>query len=276
MSDIEEGVSRHYSAYDVLPRIRAGLQAMGRDPDHVEPGDLKLVDEFHIGGAEATAALLSELEIKPGMDVLDIGCGIGGPARTIALEKKANVTGVDLTPDFVEAASTLSSMAGMGDRVVFRVGSALDLPFADASFDFATLLHVGMNIADKPKLFQEAHRVLRPAGVFAVYEVMRTGDGALAFPVPWAERKELSALAAPDAYRDAAAKAGFRLDGETDRRPMALDFFDRIRAQAAGAKPSPLGLHLLMGPTVGQKMANMIDAIKAGTIAPVQMIFRKA
>lgn len=276
MGNLEEGVARHYSAYEVLPRIRAGLQAMGRDPDHIDPGDLKLVDEFHIGGAGATAALLSDLDIRPGMDVLDIGCGIGGPARTIALEKKANVTGLDLTPAFVEAAITLSRMAGMGDRVQFRVGSALDLPFADASFDLATLLHVGMNIADKPKLFREAHRVLRPNGVFAVYEVARTGDGALSFPVPWAESEDLSALATPDAYRDAAAGAGFRLDRETDRRSMALDFFDRIRAEAAGATPSPLGLHLLMGPTIGQKMANMIDAIKNGTIAPVQMIFRKA
>ena len=276
MSDIEEGVSRHYSAYDVLPRIRAGLQAMGRDPDNIEPGDLRPVDEFHIGGAEATAALLSDLDIRPGADVLDIGCGIGGPARTIAQQKRANVTGVDLTPAFVETAITLSRMAGMGDQVRFSVGSALALPFADASFDVATLLHVGMNIPDKPKLFEEAHRVLRPTGVFAVYEVMRAGDGSLSFPVPWAEREELSALAGPDIYRDAAARAGFRLDRETDRRGMALDFFDRIRSQASAATPSPLGLHLLMGPTVGQKMTNMIAAIKEGTIAPVQMIFRKA
>ena len=276
MSDIEEGVSRHYSAYDVLPRIRAGLQAMGRDPDRVEPDELKLVDEFHIGGAEATAALLSDLDIRPGADVLDIGCGIGGPARTMALRNGAVVTGVDLTPGFVETAITLSRMAGMGDRVRFEAGSALALPFADGSFDFATLLHVGMNIADKPKLFQEAYRVLRPTGVLAVYDVMRSGEGKLSFPVPWAEREELSALATPDSYRDAAAGAGFRLDRETDRRGMALDFFDRIRSQAAAATPSPLGLHLLMGPTVGQKMTNMIEAIKAGTIAPVQMIFRKA
>jgi len=276
MSDIEEGVSRHYSAYDVLPRIRAGLQAMGRDPDRVEPDELKLVDEFHIGGAEATAALLSDLDIRPGADVLDIGCGIGGPARTMALRNGAVVTGVDLTPGFVETAITLSRMAGMGDRVRFEAGSALALPFADGSFDFATLLHVGMNIADKPKLFQEAYRVLRPTGVLAVYDVMRSGEGKLSFPVPWAEREELSALATPDSYRDAAAGAGFRLDRETDRRGMALDFFDRIRSQAAAPIPSPLGLHLLMGPTVGQKMTNMIEAIKAGTIAPVQMIFRKA
>lgn len=276
MTDIEEGVSRHYSAYDVLPRIRAGLQAMGRDPDHIEAGDLKQVDEFHIGGADATAGLLGELDIKPGAEVLDIGCGIGGPARMIALETGARVTGVDLTPAFIDAAQKLSGMAGMGDRVVFRVGSALHLPFEDVSFDVATLLHVGMNIPDKAKLFREAYRVVRPGGTFAVYEVMRTGEGSVSFPVPWAERAEISALAEPQAYRKAAADAGFELRSEQDRRPMALAFFERIRAQAASAAPAPLGLHLLMGPTIGQKMANMIDAIKAGAIAPVQMIFRKA
>jgi SAM-dependent methyltransferase len=276
MSSLEEGVSQHYAAYDVLPRIRAGLQALGLDPDKVQPADLKSVDEFHIGGAEATAALLSRLDIKPGMDVLDIGCGIGGPARTIALGTGARVTGVDLTPAFVVAATALSRMAGMSDRVVFKVGSATDLPFADASFDLATLLHVGMNVPDKPKLFKEAWRVLRPGAVFAVYEVMRTDTGVLSFPVPWAEREELSALEAPGIYRKAAADAGFALQDELDRRAVALDFFERVRSQAANAAPSPLGLHLLMGPTVGQKTANMIAAIKTGTIAPVQMIFRKA
>lgn len=276
MVSIEEGVARHYSAYDVLPRIRAGLQAMGLDPDNVRPDDLKQVDEFHIGGAEATATLISELGIETGMDVLDIGCGVGGPARMMALRTGAKVTGVDLTPAFVEAAATLSRMAGMGERIAFKVGSANDLPFDGATFDLATLLHVGMNIPDKAGLFREAHRVLRPGAVFAVYEVMRTGPGVLSFPVPWAEREELSALEPPETYRKAAADAGFKLAEEKDRRAVALDFFDRVRSQAASAEPNPLGLHLLMGPTVGQKTSNMISAIKAGTIAPVQMIFRKA
>jgi SAM-dependent methyltransferase len=275
MGDIEQGVAQHYAAYDVLARIRAGLQALGLDPDNIQPGDLKYVDEFHIGGAEATNALLSELDIGTGAEVLDIGCGIGGPARVMA-SRGARVTGLDLTPAFVEAATSLSRMAGMGDRVSFKVGSATDLPFADATFDFATLLHVGMNIPDKAGLFREAYRILRPGGVFAVYEVMRTGPGELSFPVPWAEREELSALETPDAYRKAAASAGFELREEKDRRSVALDFFDRVRSQASSASPSPLGLHLLMGPTVGQKTDNMISAIQAGTIAPVQMIFRKA
>lgn len=275
MTDIEHGVTEHYSAYDVLPRIRAGLQAMGHDPDRISPDVLKPVDEFHIGGGEATSALLGELDIRPDMDVLDIGCGIGGPARMIALRSGARVRGVDLTPQFVEAAQALSTMAGMTDRVSFTVASATALPFEDNSFDLATLLHVGMNIPDKARLFREAYRVLRSTGVFAVYDVMRTGEDRLGFPVPWAEREELSALEAPAVYRAAAKEAGFDLLDEQDRSSVALDFFARVRGQAASATPAPLGLHLLMGPTVGQKTANMIDAIRAGTIAPIQMIFRK-
>nr|WP_246206261.1 class I SAM-dependent methyltransferase [Propylenella binzhouense] len=274
---MESGVSRHYSAYDVLNRIRAALAEMGYAAGaRVPPEVLKPVDEFHIGGAQATADLLEHLEIGPGTEVLDIGSGIGGPARAVALRCGCHVTGVDLTPQFVETARALSEMSGVAERVRFEVGSATDLPLPDAGFDLALLLHVGMNIRDKAALFREAHRVLRPGGTFAVYDVMRTGAGELAFPVPWAETADLSALEPPEVYRGCAEAAGFALLREENRGAIALDFFARIRAQAADAAASPLGLHVLMGPNVAQKTANMVAAIGAGTIAPVQMIFRSA
>ena len=272
---IEPRVVDHYTSYDVLARIRAGLVAMGEDPDHIAPEVLGPVDEFHIGGAEATARLLGMLEVGPGMAVLDIGCGIGGPARAIARRTGAQVTGIDLTPGFIEAARALSLMSGMEDAVRFEVASATALPFDDASFDLATLLHVGMNIPDKEALFSEAARVLRPGGTFAIYDVMRVGTGDPAYPVPWAETADLSVLAAPEVYRAAAEKAGLRLHREEDRRAIALAFFERIGAAAGASTPPPLGLHLLMGPTVREKSANMVAAIRAGTIAPVEMIFHK-
>ena len=273
MSDIESGVSRHYAGYDVLARIRAGLSEMGLDPDRISPDVLKPVDEFHIGGGDATAALLEKLDIRPDTDVLDIGSGIGGPARMIAGRYRCRVTGVDLTPHFVETARALSAMCGMAESVRFEVGSAVALPLADQSFDLALLLHVGMNIPDKAALFRETRRVLRDGGTFAVYEVMRTGGGDLRFPVPWAETPDLSALEAPHAYRAAAEAAGFVLESEESRREIALDFFSRLQAQATGGTPPPLGLHNLMGPTVKEKVANMIAMVREGTIAPVQMIF---
>ena len=276
MHDIETGVSKHYASYDVLARIRTGLVEMGHDPDRIAPEVLKPVDEFHIGGAEATATLLEKLDIRTDMDVLDIGSGIGGPARMIAARYGCRVTGVDLTPHFVETARALSGMCGMSDRVRFEEGSATALPLPDASFDLALLLHVGMNVPDKMALFREARRVLRDGGTFAVYEVMRTGDGDLAFPVPWAETPNLSALETPQTYRAAAKAAGFTLEAEENRREVALDFFSRLQKQAASGAPPPLGLHNLMGPTVKEKVANMIAAVRAGTIAPVQMIFSTA
>jgi SAM-dependent methyltransferase len=276
MREIESGVSKHYASYDVLSRIRAALVEMGHDPDKVSPEVLKPVDEFHIGGAEATAALLEKLDIQPEMEVLDIGSGIGGPARMIATRYGCRVTGVDLTPYFVNTARALSTMCGMADRVRFEVGSAVALPLPKASFDLALLLHVGMNVPDKAALFREARRVLRDGGTFAVYEVMRTGDGNLEFPVPWAETPNLSALETPETYRAAGKTAGFALEAEENRREVALDFFSRIQAQAASGAPPPLGLHNLMGPTVKEKVANMIAAVRAGTIAPVQMIFSTA
>ena len=135
MRDIESGVSKHYASYDVLARIRAGLVEMGHDPDRISPEVLKAVDEFHIGGAEATATLLEKLDIRPATEVLDIGSGIGGPARMIAARYGCRVTGVDLTPHFVETARALSTMCGMEERVRFEVGSAVALPLPDASFD---------------------------------------------------------------------------------------------------------------------------------------------
>jgi len=164
-------------------------------------------------------------------------------------------------------------MCGMEDRVRFEEGSAVALPFPDASFDLALLLHVGMNIADKPALFREARRVLRNGGVFALYEVMRTGDGDIDFPVPWAETPDLSALETPEAYRAAAEAAGFDLVGEENRRQVAIDFFARLQAQAGSGTAPPLGLHNLMGPTVREKVANMMAAVRANDIAPIQMIF---
>jgi hypothetical protein len=136
-------------------------------------------------------------------------------------------------------------------------------------------MHVGMNIEDKRRLMAEAVRVLRRGGAFVVYEVMRTGEGELAYPVPWAPTPETSFVATPGEYREAARAAGFEMENERERRAFALDFFAQMRARMAESGPTPLGLHLLMGETAREKIANMIANIEAGRIAPVEMILRK-
>ena len=276
MVEIEARTAEHYTSGGLLERIVAGLRRSGVNPADATPADLNPVDEFHIGGPAATGRLVAQAGLRPDMRVLDIGSGLGGTARHIAGQIGCHVTGIDLTREFVATAMELSAMVGLGDRTRFRVGSAFDLPLADAGFDAALLLHVGMNIPDKRRLMAEAARVLRPGAPFVVYEVMRTGEGELVFPVPWASVAEDSFVATPDAYRDAARAAGFTVEIEQERRAFALDFFSKMRARVAESGPPPLGIHLLMGETAPQKIANMIANIKAGRIAPVEMILRKA
>jgi SAM-dependent methyltransferase len=269
-------VESHYTTGSLLGRIRRGLEQAGIDPDHTSAADLEPIDEFHIGGAAATGELLAQVPLDRQMAVLDIGSGIGGPARLIAERTGARVTGIDLTREFVETATALTALVGMDDRVAFRHGSALAMPFDDASFDLATLIHVGMNIDDKPRLMAEAARVLRPGAHFAVYEVMRTGEGDLAYPVPWAKTPETSFVATPDAYRAAATAAGFAPVAERNRRDFALDFFARMQARIAEHGMPPTGIHLLMAEEVREAMiGNMIANIRTGRIAPVEMILRK-
>jgi SAM-dependent methyltransferase len=271
--DIEQRVSRHYAHGDLERAILDALAASGRDPDRLAPDDLAPVDEFHIGGRAATAALMARLGIAPGAHVLDVGSGLGGAARYAAVACSCRVTGIDLTAEYVRVARVLARRVGLDDRVDFRQGSALDLPFPAASFGCAYMLHVGMNIADKAALFAGVRRVLRPGAVFGVYDVMGAGDGAPDFPVPWAAGAETSFLERPDRYRLLLEEADFTVEGVRDRRDFALEAFAAMRTRARGGPPPPLGLHLL-SPEAPLRFANMIAGVEAGVIAPVEIVCR--
>jgi len=270
-------IESHYARGGLVAAIRDGLAARGKPVPGVSVGDLAPVDEFHIGGRAATAALLEQLAIGREQHLLDVGCGIGGAARFAAATYGCRVTGIDLTADFVAAAAELSAWVGLSGRVTYRRASALDLPFGAAEFDGAYMIHVGMNIADKARLFAEVARVLAPGAAFGIYDVMATGGGAIDFPVPWAAGAAQSALDAPAAYRSLLRDAGFAMVAERDRRDFAIEFFEALRARAPAAGGAPaLGLHLVMGPDAPAKIGNMIANIRSGRIAPVEMVARRA
>lgn len=275
MMDVAATLTAHYDTGAILDRIKAGLAAAGADPEAPKPEDLKGVDEFHIGGLEATEALLDPLGITAEMSALDVGSGIGGTARFIASRYGAYVHGVDLTPAFVDLANTLSAMCGLDHRCSCLQGSALSMPVSDASFDVATMIHVGMNIEDKPALFAEVARCLKPGGRFAVYDVMALSNEAVDFPVPWSSGPETSFVAPPQAYRDAAAAAGFELVSERDRSDFARDFFARVKQATEANGPPPVGLQLIMGDETRLRVGNMVKAVSAGRVSPWEMVFQK-
>lgn len=274
---VEKDVAAHYTTEDLLARILDGLRAAGADSEALRPDDLKAVDEFHTGGVEATDDLLAQLPITPRTRVLDIGCGIGGAARRIAERTGAQVTGVDLTALFVEVGNRLTDLVGLSDRVSLRQGSALDLPLIEDAFDLVTMFHVGMNLPDKVKLMSEVDRVLSPGGAFALFDVMRMDEaGELVFPLPWAEEPSFSFVEPATAYIDAAEQAGLVCKSIRNRREFTLDFFAKAAARmAAAGGPPPVGIHQLMRHTAGQKLENYVTCVKAGKIAPFELIFRK-
>ncbi len=266
---IEDIVKDHYSVGDLADRILAGLEQDGKDLDNITTADLSVVDEFHIGGHAATQYLLSKMQFGPTDHVLDIGSGIGGAARTIASSTGSQVTGIDLTPEYVETSKILSRLTGLDDRVAFETASALDLPFEDGAFDAAVTLHVAMNIKERDLLYSEMFRVLKPGATVAIYDVMKTSDEPLDFPVPWAESQDSSYLVSSEKMHDYLTTAGFENIITDDRSEFAMAYFDR---QIAGAdKPSALGPHLVMGDTVREKFGNIKGNMVKDRIAPVLM-----
>jgi SAM-dependent methyltransferase len=275
--DAVSTVERHYTHGRLIQAITDGLAALGKTPETVTVEDLSPVDEFHVGGRTATDDLMKQLRLVDDLRVLDVGSGLGGAARFVASRYGCRVTGIDLTEEYVETARALSRWTKLDALLGFHHGSALEMPFADGEFDRAYMLHVGMNIPDKTALFSAVARVLGPGGTFAVYDVMRVGDGALAFPVPWAATPDISALATPDAYKAALRASKLEIVSERNRRDFAIEFFRTLRARMTEAGgPPPLGLHLVMGADSRLKIGNMMANIELGVIAPVELIARRS
>jgi SAM-dependent methyltransferase len=270
----EEQVQQHYAQSDLESAIDDALRASGKDPARLTPDDLAPVDEFHTAGRQGTIEFAGQITTTPGMHLLDIGCGIGGPSRYFAVERNCRVTGIDLTDDYVRTAASLARRVGLEHKVTYRQASALSLPFKDGTFDGAYMMHVGMNVEDKPKLFAEVRRVLKRGGWFAIFDVMRTGDGALAFPVHWAASAETSFVASPADYRRGLETAGFTVVKERNRTDFARDAFEQAaqRIKENGGAPPPLGVHILMKRDVPEKLANVMANLRNGLIAPTELI----
>ena len=163
-------VAAHYTHGSLLEAILAKLDEAGVAQGGLTARDLAPLDHLHTRGVVATDEMIERLQPQAGQTIIDIGCGIGGPARYIAAITEAKVTGIDLTPEFIAVASTLADMTGLGDAASFQVGDALNLPFDDASFDAIFLVTVFGEIAEREAFLREAARVLKPDGVLSITE----------------------------------------------------------------------------------------------------------
>jgi SAM-dependent methyltransferase len=269
-----QSVTAHYThdANDLGPAILAALRAAAPHRDALTLEDLAPIDQFHAGGIQATRALARLAAPQAGARVLDVGGGLGGPARTLAQEFGCTVTVLDLTEAFCRAGAFLTAQVGLSDQVTFQQGDALDLPFSDGSFDLVWIQHASMNIADKERLYAELGRVLRPGGRLALYEVMVGEVAPPYFPVPWAQDPALSFLRPPAAIRALLADLGFHEVAWVD---VTVPMGAALRASAAppdrAASPPP-DLSVVMGAAFPQMRANFARNIVEGRVALIQAV----
>ncbi len=274
---MSEQVARHYGKGGLLDRILEALAAAGKDIDRLTIDDLAPMDEFHSRRRLATQELAALLAPSPDEHLIDIGSGLGGPARYLAATYGCRVSGVDLTPEFVATATVLTARLGLHAKVDFRIGSALDLPFPDASFDRAWSQNVAMNIADRPRYYAEMHRVLRPGGRAAIQDVALGNGDALRFPVMWADQPEISFLRTPEETRAMLENAGFRVVHWIDNTELALAEAEaeHRRAASKAADPPILGVHVVVGPSFREKMRNAQTAMIEGRTRLINAVMAK-
>jgi ubiquinone/menaquinone biosynthesis C-methylase UbiE len=275
--DDTAAVRATYAAANLSEAILAGLRAAGKDPDALQMDDLAPVDQFHTGGKPATLALAQRAGLTADMHVLDVGGGIGGPARTLASALGCTVTVLDLTEDYCRAGAMLTARVGLQDRVTFRCDDALAMPFPAASFDAVWTQHSSMNIADKQRLYAEMHRVLRPGGRLALHEVMAGPNQPIHFPVPWAREPSASFLQPANTVRAIIRAAGFDETAWSDESEAARDWFrSRLSAAATQSGPPPLGIHLLIGADSGARIRNFLRNLEEVRVTVIQAVFARA
>lgn len=271
----EKSIADHWGSGDIYALIVSALKEMSKSIDALTMEDLAPVDHYHARGLPATIELADRLPFKAGQHIVDIGCGLGGPARYIAKRFQCRVSGVDITKPFVEAANKLTALIHMEDQVKIELGDGQRLPYTDASFDGAYTQHVTMNVADRPRFFAEAYRVLKPGAFFALTEHGLGTKGDAYYPLPWSEDGSGAYLVTPSRTRALLEAAGFEDILVEDSGPKYVAAYKTVIEKAEKGALPPLGIHILMGNTALQKTRNSARNIEEGRTHPIQVVCRK-
>lgn len=268
-------VEAHYQHQGLEAEILAALVAAGRDPDNLKPEELAPIDEFHIRGRKATLELARQLNLVESSKVLDVGSGLGGPSRCLALEFGCHVTGIDLCEEYCRVAEMFAHRLGLDSLVSYLHGNALELPFDDAVYDLLWTQHMAMNIADKDKLYSEMWRVLKPGGALAIYDILAGAGGPVRFPVPWAREPSTSFLLSTQRMRDMLESIGFEVLIWRDTTETARSWFRHLGEKIRAEGPLPLGIHLLFGPDFRLMAQNQVRNLEENRIAVIEAVVRR-
>lgn len=250
-------IHSYYSPNDLYNKIIKGLDNLGKDLSSLELDDLQPVDEFHIRGDIATKELIKLANFSPDMHIIDVGCGVGGSTRRLSHETGCNVTGIDLSDEYIDAAERLTKLLNMEERVKFHATSALELPYEDNTFDGAWSIQMNMNVEDKLGWLKEMHRVIKPGSRAILYEVCGNKNTPVYFPVPWAQDSSMSFLVPQEPFRDLITAAGFDIEVWNEKTDLAQQAFSQMTEPKGEPNLPELGVHMLVGDDILTKAYNL-------------------
>jgi len=286
---IEQHYTRRGTGMDIETTIVTALRNAGKNIDQLTVDDLAPVDEMHTRGREATANIASLLNLQPNSHVLDVGSGIGGPSRYLASKFGCHVTGLDLVEEYCHVADSLAKRVRLDNLLTYRQGDATQMPFEDETFDVVWTQHASMNIAAKKRLYSEMHRVLKPGGKLAIYDIFKgnsssdmdaSSSSSIHFPVPWAADPSISHLISGEETRKLLKEgvAGFKELAWEDKTESVIDWVKQMmkRAQQTSGGPPPLGLHVIGGPQWSEMVKNALKNLEEGRITVAQGIFERS
>lgn len=274
MTEFNTHIKNHYHQSNLFENILDRLKEQGINLNHVSRNHIAGVDEFHVRGSEVSKELVNEVNLN-NLNVLDVGCGLGGPSRMLADKFNCNVIGIDMNPEFIRTANNLSELVNLNHKTKFIQGNALELPFENNKFDVVWTQHVQMNIENKQQFYAEINRVLEKNGVLIYYDIFKVKKNDIYYPVPWANDASISFLQTIKNMDRILKNLGFKQKRKTNQSIKAKDFLVNLFEKINTHGPPKLGLNMLMGSLTKEKLKNILNGLIEKKIVLESGIYQK-